>query len=209
MEEEKWQGQARQGWDDGNHAWAMWKELRQSDSEHIYILSEIQREWVRRGLTYSKNAYENSWQCWPCSNRQFLEHSIFWWQRWWRVDQVQVNENKHANWSSCNDWRAIKTRKAWWLECHWVVNYRGAHNVSIGASTRLNLPCLASIGCLTLPCLAVPYLTLPCLARQYLTTCLAWLNPWYGVQPLHCNCLLVKLTSVTLMLSCFYILDGF
>ena len=47
MEEEKWQGQARQGWDDGNHGWAMWKELRQSDSEHIHILSGIQREWVR------------------------------------------------------------------------------------------------------------------------------------------------------------------
>ena len=44
MEEEKWQGQARQGWDDGNHGWPMWKE---PDSEHIHILSEIQREWVR------------------------------------------------------------------------------------------------------------------------------------------------------------------
>ena len=47
MEEEKRQGQARQGWDDGNHGWPMWKELRQLDSEHIHILSGIQREWVR------------------------------------------------------------------------------------------------------------------------------------------------------------------
>ena len=30
LEQEKWETQARQGWDDRNHGWAIWKEFYRS-----------------------------------------------------------------------------------------------------------------------------------------------------------------------------------
>ena len=66
-----------------------------------------------------------------------------------------------------------------------AVPYLALSYITLPYTTHLALLCLARLTLpLALPYLTLPCLNLPCLTLTYLTTCLAWLNPWYGVQPL-------------------------